>query len=144
MTDPFEAVEPVDPIDPWQVLTAQLARSTLWDMIGPAIIERPETFGQTPASPEVLKAEKAEMQERKALLVPFGMDLQMLSYMASESASLALMKTNEELDNLPDVDKLKFRSTNIRLGTAIAESVISHMLQTGIIKYGDQDELLGQ
>lgn len=145
MIDPFEEVEPVAPIDPWRVLTAQLARSTLWDMVGPEVMaECPEMFGQTPTSPEVWKAEKADMQERRELLVPFGMDLQLLAYMASEAASTAMMKAYEELDNLPDVDKLKFRSTNIRLGTVIAESVISHMLQKKMITYGEANEFLGQ
>lgn len=144
MTDPFEDVEPVAPLDPWQVLTAQLSRSMLWDMVGPdAMAKSPEEFGQSPASPEVLAAETRELLERRELLVPLDMDLQILIYLAAENASLAMMKAYPELDNLPDTDKLKFRSTNIRLGTAIVESVVAHMLQKKLIKYGDHDEFLG-
>jgi len=144
LTDPFEEVDPVEEIDPWRVLTALHARSTLWDMVGgEEIAEHPERYGQTPASPEVLTAELEDTKARHSTLMPIAMEVQMLSYLAAESASLAMMKTYPDLDSLSDVDKLKFRSTNIRMGTAIAESVISHMLQKGLLKYGDNDEFLG-
>jgi hypothetical protein len=63
--------------------------------------------------------------------------------MAAESASLALIHSEEELKALPDEERLKFRVHNVKLGTAIAESVVSHMLQKGLVKYGDHNEFLG-
>lgn len=145
MTDPFEEVEPAMPLDAWQVLTAQLSRSTLWDMVGPYwMTTDPELFGQSPASPDVIDAEAKEMWERKNLLIPFGMDLQLLSFMAAEAASLAILKSDTNLDNMPESDKIKFRASNVKLATAVAESVISHMLQKRLIQYGEQDEFLGE
>jgi len=144
MLDPFEEVEPVLPLDPFRVLTAQLSRSMLWDMVGPHWMRSdPELFGQQPASEEVLEAEAKEMWNRKRSLLPFGMDFSLLCYMAAESASLAILKGDEQLSNLADEDKLKFRVGNIKLGTAIAEAVVSHMLEKGLIKYGDHDVILG-
>lgn len=145
MTDPFEDVSPVAPIDPWQALTTELSRSMMWDMIGPKRMrDEPQKYGQHPASLDVLEAEAKEMYARKHAMLPFGMDFSLLCYMAAESASLALIKNDEALSDLPDEEKLKFRIHNVKLGTAIAETVVSHMLQKGLIKYGDTDEFLGE
>jgi hypothetical protein len=144
MLDPFEDVSPATPIDPWQALTTELSRSMMWDMIGPKRMrDEPEQYGQHPASPDVLEAEAKEMWARKHLMLPFGMDFPLLCYMASEAASLALIKNDDQMKQLPEEDKLKFRAHNIRLGTAIAETVVSHMIQKGLIKYGETDEFLG-
>lgn len=139
MIDPFENVEPLEPLDPFQVLTAQLSRSMLWDMIGPDNIKNSsELFNQQPASDEVLEAEAADMWARKQTLIPFGMDFPLLCYMAAESASLVMMKGDEKLGNLSTADKMQFRAGNVKLGTAIAEAVVSHMLQKGLIKHGER------
>jgi hypothetical protein len=144
MIDPFEEVSPVAPIDPLQALTTELSRSMLWDMLGPGRMQNdPGKYGQQPASIDVLEAEAREMWDRKNSLLPFGRDLHLLCYMAAESASLALIHSEEELKALPDEERLKFRVHNVKLGTAIAESVVSHMLQKGLVKYGDHNEFLG-
>ena len=36
------------------------------------------------------------------------------------------------------------RMNNIKLGRVIAETIVSHMLEKGLIKYGDQNEFLGK
>lgn len=145
MTDPFEDVSPAEGIDPWQALTTELSRSMMWDMIGPKRMrDEPQRYGQNPASLDVLEAEAKEMYARKHLMLPFGMDFPLLCYMASESASLALIKNDEILTELPEEEQLKFRIHNVKLGTAIAETVVSHMLQKGLIKYGEINEFLGE
>jgi hypothetical protein len=145
MTDPFEEVNPLLPIDPWQALSVELSRSMMWDMIGPnRMQEEPDKFGQHPASLDVLEVEAEEMWARKKAMLPFGMDFSLLCYMAAESASLALIRSDDMMENLPDEEKLKFRIHNVKLGTAIAESVVSHMLQKGLIQYGDDSEFLGR
>ena len=145
MINPFEEVTPAEPIDPWQALTTSLFRSILWDMVGPnQITNNPEKFNQHPASQDVLEAETEEMWARKRSLMPLGMDFPLLCRIAADSASLILMRTDEEIANLDEEAMVKFRIGNIRLGTAVAESVVSHMLQRGLIKYGDPNEFLGQ
>ena len=143
--DPFEEVSPVTPIDPLQALTVELSRSMMWDMIGPTRMRNePSKYGQQPASPDVLEAEAKEMWARKHSMLPFGMDFSLLCYMAAESASLALVRNDDVLNELPEEERLKFRIHNVKLGTAIAETVVSHMLQKGLIQYGDIDEFLGE
>lgn len=145
MLDPFEEVEPAPDIDPWQALASELSRSMMWDLIGPQLMRtKPNQFGQNPASPDVLEAEAKEMWARKRSLSPFGMDLPLLCYMAAETASLALMNTEEALQDLSEEDQFKFRMNTIRLSSAIVESVIAHMLQKGLIKYGERYEFLGE
>lgn len=145
MIDPFEEVSPVEAIDPWQALTTELSRSMMWDMIGPSRMQaEPQKYGQQPASVDVLEAEAREMYTRKHSMLPFGMDFSLLCYMAAESASLALIKSDDDMINLPDEEKLKFRIHNVKLGTAIAETVVSHMLQKGLIQYGETNEFLGE
>ena len=145
MIDPFEEVSPAAPIDPWQALTTELSRSMMWDMIGPARMrDEPTKYGQHPASMDVLEAEAQEMWARKHSMLPFGMDFSLLCYMAAESASLALIRADDMMNSLPDDEKLKFRIHNVKLGTAIAEAVVSHMLQKGLITYGETDEFLGK
>src|SRR6202007_465519 len=141
MTNQFEEESPVAPIDPWQALTTELGRSMMWDMIGPNRMQNePEKYGQHPASLDVLEAEGKEMWARKHSMLPFGMDFSLLCYMAAESASVALIRNDEMLVDLPDEEKLKFRIHNVKLGTAIAETVVSHMLQKGLIQYGESNE----
>jgi hypothetical protein len=145
MTDPFEDVTPATPLDPWQVLTTELSRSMMWDMIGPEIMRNnPTKYGQNPASDDVLEAEASEMWSRKQSILPFGLDFPFLCYVAAEIASLALIKSDEVLTRMSDDEKMRFRVHNIKLSTAVAESVVSHMLQKGLINYGDRNEFLGK
>ena len=143
--DPFEEVSPLAPLDHWQTITTELSRSMMWDMVGPhRMLHDPESFGQHPASEDVLEAEAMEMWARKRSMLPFGMDFNLLCYMAAESASLALITSDTDMQQLPEEEKYKFRVHNVKLGTAIAEAVVSHMLQKGLIKYGDINEFLGK
>lgn len=143
MLDPFEEVDPAEDIDPWQVLTTQLSRSMLWDMIGPdRMRDESLKFGHAPASPDVLEAEGKEMWERKYALVPFGWDFPLLCFIASEAASAALINSDEKLRAMSEEDIYKFRVNNVRLVTAATESVVGHMIQNGLIKYGDFHDIV--
>lgn len=145
MIDPFEEVSPVPEIDPWQVLTTELSRSMMWDMIGPyKMRDEPTRFGQNPASLDVLEAEGKEMWERKHALMPFGWDFPLLCYIAAQSASSAILIGDPTFAAMDDEDKLKFRINNVNLGTVVAEAVVSHMLQKGLIQYGERDVILGE
>lgn len=145
MMNPFEEVEPLAPIDPMELMMSQLSRAMLWDMVGPySMRDKAELLGQHPASTDVLEAEAKEMWERKRSLLPFGMDFPFLCHVASETASTALLSTNPNLNSMGEMDKAEFRAGNVRLGTAIAEAVVSHMLEKGLIKYGDNNEFLGK
>jgi hypothetical protein len=144
MYDPFEEVEPVEEIEPLQQLAMEISRSMTWDMIGPIKMQKdPIRFGQNPASLDVLEAEAREMWGRKNSLLPFGLDFPFLCYMASEAASYALINSDDAMKLLSEEDKMKFRFHNYKLGTAIAEAVVSHMLQRGLITYGEHNEFLG-
>lgn len=145
MLDPFEEVEPAPAIDPWQALTTELSRSMMWDMIGPvALRDEPTRFGQNPASTDVLEAEAEEMWARKRSLTAFGMDLPLLCHMAAETASRIIYGKEESMQHMNAEEIFQFRVRNVVLGTAIAETVVSHMLQKGLITYGETDEFLGQ
>jgi hypothetical protein len=145
MTDPFEEVSPAAPINPWQELNIRFSRSMLWDMLGPyQMMNNSAQYGQNPASMDVLEAEAKDMMEREYSMLPLGMDFGLLCLIASETASSVLMKNDEDLQHLPQEELMKFRQHNIRLGTTIAKSVVSHMLQKGLIKYGELNEFLGQ
>ena len=76
--------------------------------------------------------------------MPFGMDFALLCYMAAESASMAILNSEEAMKELSEDERMKFRANNIRFGTAVAESVVSHMLQKGLIRYGERYEFLGE
>jgi len=145
MIDPFEEVEPVEDLDPWEVLTSQLARSMMWDMIGPyKMRDESVKYGQNPASMDVLEAEAKEFWRRKYSLSPLGMDFQLLCYIASQSASSALLMSEGLNETLSYEDQMKFRVSNLKVGVAIAESVVGHLLQKGLIQYGARNEFLGQ
>lgn len=145
MIDPFEEVEPLEEIDPLQQLATEISRSMMWDMIGPSFMQKdPKRFGQQPASKDVLEMESKDMWTRKNSLRPFGIDFTFLCYMASEAASYALIGSDNMLSSLSEEDQKSFRFHNYKLGTAIAEAVVSHMLQRGLIHYGEHDVILGE
>lgn len=144
MIDPFEEVEPAEPLDAQQVLMTQLARSMMWDMIGPyKMRDEPTKYMQNPASTDVLEAESQEFWHRKHLLGPFGMDFPMLCFVASQTASSALLLGEGLQDKLTPEEQMKFRVSNLKLGTAVAEAVVGHLLQKGLIRYGALNEFLG-
>lgn len=138
MINPFEEVEPLEPLDPFRTMTAQLSRAMLWDMVGPSNMQNKSVIlGQHPASQDVLEAEANEMWARKRSLLPFGQDFPLLCYVAAEAASTAILTGDDNLGSMSESDKTLFREGNIKLGTAVAESVVSHMLTTGLIRYGE-------
>jgi len=143
--DPFEEVAPVPEIDRWQEFTARLARSMMWDMIGPQKMqEDPMRFGQNPASMDVLEAEAEDMWKRKHSLMPFGMIFPAICYAAIDSASTAIIMSEEFEDKFSPDELFKFRMNNLKLGTSIAESVVGHLLEKGLVKYGDNNVILGE
>jgi hypothetical protein len=143
--DPFEEVSAVPEIDPVQQLTIELSRSMMWDMIGPhKMRDEPIRFGQNPASTDVLEAEAKEMWERKHALVPFGWDFPLLCYIAAQTASSAIISGDPTFAEMHEEDQMKFRINNVNMGNVVAAAVVSHMLQKGLIKYGEQDVILGE
>lgn len=142
--DPMEPVEPVPPMLPGEQLTAELTRSMMWDMIGPyQIRDEPYKYGQHPASMDVLEAEAAEFWARKSTLLPFGMFFPMYCFIAAESASKAVLVGHGMLEHMSPEEQQNFRMNNIKFATSVAESVVGHMLQRGLVKYGDNYEFLG-
>lgn len=144
MYDPFEEVEQPEEQDALAVLAKQLSRSMLWDMIGSRLQKDPEHFNQFPASPDVLEAEEKEMWMRKNSLLPFGMDFPFLCYLAADAASHILICEDEDLQKLDEEEITKFRYHNYKLGTAVTVAVLTHMLQRGLITYGERYEFLGE
>ena len=144
MYDPFEEVEQPDSPDELAATAKQISRDMLWDMIGPYKMQQdPLRFHQHPASLDVLEAEAKDMWKRKNSLLPFGMDFPFLCYLASDAASHILICEDDSLQSLPEEEITKFRYHNYKLGTAITVAVLSHMLQRGLITYGEQYEFLG-
>jgi hypothetical protein len=135
--DPFEEVEPLEPLGIHEVLTSRAKRSIMWDLIGPhKMWNYSEKYGQNPASPDVLHREYLDMVERKNLLLPLSNALPLLCYIAAESATEAIIASDESFAGISDEDRMKFRMQNVQLGSVITESVVSHLIQNGLIKYG--------
>ena len=137
MTDPFEEVEPLTPLDEWAVRSTTLQRSMMWDFIGPfKMRDSPEQFGQTPASSDVLEQEYKEMAARYSLLSPFGSQLSLMCYIAAESISQVLLTSDDKYESMSEEEQLQFRMQNVNIGAAITNSVLSHMLQDGLLQQG--------
>lgn len=136
--DPFTAeIAPLEPLDNEQAVISHLQRSMMWDIVGPAGIRKnPERFGQNPASQDVMDKEFEEMVLRKNALSSFGFRLPLLTHIAVESASQALLATDPRYSIYTDAEKLQFRMDNARLTTVVTETVISHLLQGGLIHFG--------
>jgi hypothetical protein len=145
MIDPMEPVEPVPPLPPGEQLAAELRRSMMWDMIGPyAIRDEPLKYGQHPASMDVIEAEAAEFWARKSTLLPLGMYFPMYCVIAAETACRAIIMGEGMLDKMTPEDLHNFHINNIRLASSVAESVVGHLFQRGLITYGENYELLGK
>lgn len=135
--DPFEEVEPLEPMDVQEAFASSVHRSVMWDLLGPKKMwNSSEKYGQNPASPDVLNAEYEEMMKRHNSLTPFGGSLPLLCYIAAESASQIVMASDSRYDEIPEEEKMKFRAHNVQLGSAVASSVIGHMIQSGLLHYG--------
>lgn len=146
MRNPFEEVEPLEELNPLQRLTQELSRSMMWDIIGPQnMANNSPHFGLNPASMDVLEAEAADMWKRKNAIAVFGSDLPLFVSAASEAASNTFLKDNPNLQGMPEEAQMQFRMDNLRLTSLVTAAVMGHMLQKGLIKYGDRYyELLGK
>jgi hypothetical protein len=142
--DPFEEVEQPEEMNPLAVTTRQLSRAMLWDMVGENLTTDPVHYKQSPASPDVTDMEYEEMLARKVSLNAFGAAFPLLCQIASDTASHVLTCEDTKLQALSDDERMLFRYHNYKLGTAITVAVITHMLQNGLITYGDPYELLGK
>lgn len=139
----FQEVAPVPPVDPLQKLTIELGRSTMWDMIGPyKIKESPDLYGQQPASNDVLEAEALDSFGRKHIVRSLGMDFPLLCHVASEAASRVMLVADGIV--LDEEQQLNFRMAHVNYGTAVAETVVGHLLQRGLLKLGDSNVVLGK
>jgi len=136
--DPFTAVvEPLEPLDNERAVVSHLHRSMLWDLVGPiAITKHPEKFGQNPASEDVLNMEYREMLQRKTAVERLGYNLPLLTQVAVETASQVLLATEPGLSHLTEEGKLGFRMQNARVASVVTDTVVSHLLQGGIINFG--------
>lgn len=135
--DPFEEVEPLEPLGFQEVFASLSKRSIMWDLIGPhKMWNHSEKYGQSPASPDVLAREFEDMTERKSMLLPLGQSLPLLCYIAAESATEAIMASDPNFSELSDDDRMRFRMQNVQLGSVITESVLGHLIQNGLIHLG--------
>lgn len=133
--DPFAAqIEPLDPMGEVELLPRALKRSMMWDMVGDDMIRRPEDFGETMASQDVIEREYKDMLTRRRSLLPFGHQIDMAAAMAAVCATDAILTLEEEeLD--PD-EKMEYLAENIKVSAIVTKTVISHMIAKGLIHYG--------
>lgn len=133
--DPFAAnIEPLDPMGELELLPRALKRSMMWDMVGDDMIRRPEDFGETMASQDVIEREYKDMLTRRRSLLPFGHQIDMASAMAAVCATDAIITLQgEDLD--PD-EKMEYLAENIKVSAIVTKTVISHMIAKGLIHYG--------
>lgn len=139
--DPFSAeIEPLSEIDDWEVLTSMLKRSILWDLLGPMKMKTPnEKLKITGASKDVLEAEYKEMMKRKYSLLPLRSELSLMSYIAAESASDALLALDERYKEMTDDDRAQFRLHNVAVGAVITDAVLGHLIQEGLLHFGGHE-----
>lgn len=136
--DPFEEVEPLDPLGNQEAFASFVRRSMKWDLIGPyKMWNDAEKFGENPASPEVMEKEYADMIRRKDKLLPIGAAISLFCYIAAESATEAILLGDESLSDITEDDKLRLRMQNVQLSSAVTESVLGHLFQAGLITYGE-------
>jgi hypothetical protein len=143
--NPFEEVEPLEPLGYPEVFTSLIKRSIMWDLIGPARMwQQSVKYGQSPASPDVLRREYEDMLKRKRNLLPIGGQLALMCYVAAESATEAVFASDDKFSQLSDDEKVSVRMQNVAMSSAVTESVIGHLLQSGILVYGEPpNEFLG-
>lgn len=143
--NPFEEVEPLEPLGYPEVFTSLFKRSVMWDLIGPARMWQSSVkYGQEPASPDVLRREYEDMLKRKRALLPMSGQLALMCYVAAESATEAVFASDDKFSKLSDDEKISVRMQNVALSSAVTETVIGHLLQSGILVYGEPpNEFLG-
>lgn len=139
--DPFdEEIAPLSEIDNWEVLTSMLKRSMLWDLLGPMKIKNsPGKLNIKPASQDVMEAEYKEMLSRKYSLMPLRSELSLMSYIAAESASDALLALDERYKEMTEEERVQFRTHNVAVGAVITDAVLGHLIQEGLLHYGGHE-----
>lgn len=134
--DPFDEAGLGD-IDPTALLRS-VSRSMMWEFIPPKMMqENPEDFGQTPASIDVLKAEYKDSFARRMSLIPLEPSLSILATTASNAASTVLLELDPNYKMMSEKDRMLFREHNMNLGTAVTKAVLGHLIQEGLIHYGE-------
>lgn len=135
--NPFEAnVEPYDTSENQRFYPNVLNRQCMWDLVGDAMIKEPERFGQFPASPDVTEAEYRDMVDRKRALLPFGHHINHGCMIAATAATTAILAIEPRAAEMTDEEKAAFLAENIRVSSAVANSVISQMITSGLLHYG--------
>ena len=135
--NPFEEVEPLEPLDVQAAFAASIHRSMMWDLLGPhKMWNDSEKYGQCPASPDVLTAEYEDMMVRHNSLLPFGGSIPQLCFIAAESVSQIVMASDKRYAEISEEDRTKFRAQTVQMGSAITSSVIGHLIQSGLLHYG--------
>lgn len=134
--DPFDEAELGD-YDA-SALLRSVTRSMMWEFIPPKLMkERPEDFGQTPASLDVLRAEYGDSIKRQTSVLPLEPSLSILSVAAASAASSVLLELDPNYKEMPEQDKMLFRAHNANLGIAVTKAVLGHLIQEGLIHYGE-------
>lgn len=135
--DPFEEVTPPSPLNGWAVLTSTLQKEMLWDIVGPQrLVNDPEKLGVKPSSKDVFDMERRDMMERKYSLMPIRNELSLLSYVAGQVASDAVIALDDRYKFMDEDELLSFKELTINMGSVITDAVISHLFQQGLIHYG--------
>lgn len=135
--NPFEAnVEPYDRAENAKFFPMVLDRQCMWDLVGDAMIKEPERFDHTPASPDVVDMEYRDMVMRKRALMPFGQSITHGCAIAATAATRAILAVEPKAANLSEEERSMFLAENIRISTAVTNSVISQMLTSGLLHYG--------
>lgn len=135
--NPFEAhVEPLDPMDSIKLFPLALRRAMMWDMVGAAMLQNAESFGENPASKDVLEREFQDMVQRHNALEPFGPNIEMACRLASSAAIKALSVLDPNLAELSEADAERLVEEHTQVSTMVTKSVISQMLAKGIIHHG--------
>jgi hypothetical protein len=108
----------------------------MWDMIGPMMIKDPQSFGENPASPDVLELEYRDMVMRHQALEAFGPSLDMACHLATHAAVKALSVISPTMQGVSDEDMEKLTEEHMQGANMVTKSVIGQMLSNGMIHTG--------
>lgn len=137
--NPFTAnIEPLDYMDTMQLMPLAVRRSMMWDMVGDSMVTRPEDFGETPASHDVLEREYQDMVARHQAMASFGPSIDMACNLATTAAVKALTVNNPTTSSMSEEDLEKLTQEHMRVATMVTKSVIGQMLSKGLIHMGAQ------
>lgn len=135
--DPFEEVTPPAPLNGWAVLASTLQKEMLWDIVGPTkMAADSEKLGVNPSSKDVFDMEYKDMLARKYSLMPLRNEISLLSYVAGNVASDAIIALDDRYKEMTDQDLLSFKELTINMGSVIVDAVVAHLFQQGLIHLG--------